>query len=95
MGTDASTPQADDGRLGTGDAASGSKSDELKSPKKGPLFSRGGVLTSTGGGTKQKTMNSFPSVPGLAAGAAVGEGSDDSLSTTERFLMWRGHGGPP
>jgi hypothetical protein len=34
-------------------------------------------------------------VPGLAAGAAVGEGSDDSLSTTERFLMWRGHGGPP
>lgn len=34
-----------------------------------------------------------PSVPGLAAGAALGEGMEDNLSTTERFLLWRGHGG--
>jgi hypothetical protein len=32
---------------------------------------------------------------GACAGAALGEGSDDNLSTTERFLRWNGHGGRP
>jgi hypothetical protein len=33
-----------------------------------------------------------PSVPGLDAGVAL-DGADDGLSTTERFLLWNGHGG--
>jgi hypothetical protein len=36
-----------------------------------------------------------PTFPGLASGAALDEGADDSLSTTERYLRWRGHGAPP
>jgi hypothetical protein len=33
-------------------------------------------------------------VPGLYAGVAL-DGLDDGLSTTERFLLWPGHGRPP
>jgi hypothetical protein len=33
-------------------------------------------------------------VPGLSAGVAL-DGLDDRLSTTERFMLWRGHGRPP
>jgi hypothetical protein len=33
-------------------------------------------------------------VPGLSAGVAL-DGLDDKLSTTERFLLWPGHGRPP
>ncbi|MHC2318383.1 hypothetical protein [Bradyrhizobium diazoefficiens] len=35
------------------------------------------------------------SVPGLNAGVALDKGSDDLLSTTERFYLWNGHGRPP
>lgn len=35
------------------------------------------------------------SVPGLDAGVALGDGSDDLLITTERFYLWNGHGRPP
>jgi hypothetical protein len=39
---------------------------------------------------------SGPSVPGgLYAGVALDEGADENLSTTERFLLWPGHGRPP
>jgi hypothetical protein len=31
-------------------------------------------------------------VPGLAAGAAVGDEADDGRSTTQKFLDWSGHG---
>jgi hypothetical protein len=33
-------------------------------------------------------------IPGLCAGAAL-DGSNDALNTTERYLLWKGHGGPP
>jgi hypothetical protein len=70
------------------------------SPKQGPLFSRGGVAATPGAGPKNENVYSTGplkalSIPSLAAGAALDQTADDKLSTTERFLLWRGHGGPP
>jgi hypothetical protein len=82
-------------------ADNGELNESSSSPQKGPLNGRGGVATTPGGSTAaggQKTnsmySSSFSSVPGLAAGVAL-DGLDDHLSTTERFLLWKGHGGPP
>jgi hypothetical protein len=95
-------PLAADPRSQPPDPAPQADVDDATSPQKGPFFSRGGVSTtatetSPGGGQNKKSHYSKPisSIPGLAAGAAVGEGSDDNLSTTQRFLLYRGHGGPP
>jgi hypothetical protein len=92
-------PLAADPRPATVDPAHQAASDDATSPQKGPFFSRGGVSTtstepSPGGGQNKKSHYSkpIPSIPGLAAGAAVGEGADDNLSTTETFLRWNGHG---
>jgi hypothetical protein len=101
----ASTPGTDDGRLPLMDADQGHldlKSENPKSPQKGTVFSDGGVhaspsAPSPGGGQNKNSHYSkptWPSVPGLAAGA-VFEGLDDKLSTTERFYLWNGHGRPP
>lgn len=75
-------------------------SDDATSPQKGPVFSRGGVSTSSpetspGGAQNNNTHYSKPisSIPGLSAGAAVGEGSDDNLSTTQRFYLYHNRGG--
>jgi hypothetical protein len=40
------------------------------------------------------TRSVGPSVPGLYAGVAL-DSADDGLSTTERFILWNGHGRPP
>ena len=34
-------------------------------------------------------------VAGQTAGVAIDQSTADKLNTTERFLLWRGHGGPP
>jgi hypothetical protein len=97
---------ADDSRRETADAApstadNGELNESSTSPKKGPLNARGGVATSTTGSTPtggQKTNShyskSIPTFPGQTSAIAL-DGCDDNLSTTERFLLWRGHGGPP
>jgi hypothetical protein len=92
--------QAAVARPATPDPTHQAASDDATSPQKGPLFSRGGVATtstetSPGGGQNKKSHYSkpFSSVAGACAGAAVGEGSDDSLSTTARFLNWSARGG--
>jgi hypothetical protein len=79
--------------------ASGSNSENLKSPKSGPPFDGSRVGGAAGAGQKTKiSMNStlprMPSVPGLFAGAALDE-SSDNRSTTEKYLSWTGHGRPP
>jgi hypothetical protein len=73
-------------------AAPDSNSKNLKPPNSGSPFSRDGVATTPAGSTKNKNMYSI--IPGLASGAAL-DGCDDNLSTTQRFLNWKGHGGPP
>jgi hypothetical protein len=92
--TDVVTPGTRDD--GDASGSSGSNSSELKSPKKGPLFSPGGDLTRAPAGAKKENVysNSRPSVPGLYAGAAFDE-SSDTRSTTEKYLTWSGHGRPP
>lgn len=75
------------------DPAPDSNYEMASSPKKGTVFSRGGVESTAAAGPKNKM--SYSTVPGLAAGTALDENADDKLSTTERFLNWRGHGGPP
>jgi hypothetical protein len=92
-------PLAADPRSATPDPAHQAASDDATSPQKGPFFSRGGVSTtstetSPGGGQNKNTHYSkpIPSIPGMCAGAAVGEDADDKLSTTEKFLRWNGHG---
>ena len=74
-----------------------SNSENLKSPNQGPLFSRGGVATTPGGSTPAGGKNTISNYPNpLSGGFAVAlDGLDDHLSTTERFLLWKGHGGPP
>ncbi|MGC1662515.1 MAG: hypothetical protein WA773_04115 [Bradyrhizobium sp.] len=74
-----------------------SNSENLKSPNQGPLFSRGGVATTPGGSTPAGGKNKISNYPNpLSGGFAVAlDGLDDHLSTTERFLLWKGHGGPP
>jgi hypothetical protein len=77
----------------TPDPASGSNSENLKSPKSGSPFdgSRVGGAAAAGQKTKISYSNS---VPGLYAGAAM-DGSADNRSTTEKYLTWSGHGRPP
>jgi hypothetical protein len=91
-------PSTAEPRPATDDAVS-PLDESSKSPKKGPLNPRGGVATTPGatnptGGQKTKMSYSNSTVPGLAAGAAL-DGLDDNLSTTQKFLNWKGHGGPP
>ena len=80
---------------------SDSNVENLKSPNQGPTFQRGlaadtAAETTPAGGKKNQDMYSSPIslIPGIASGAAL-DGLDDRLSTTQRFLFWRGHGGPP
>jgi hypothetical protein len=81
------------------DAAVSPLNESSKSWQKGPLLKPGGVATRpaetthTGGQNKISKYSNL-TVPGLAAGAAL-DGLDNSLSTTQRFLNWKGHGGPP
>jgi hypothetical protein len=77
--------------------ADASLNEGSSSPQKGPLNARGGVATTpaettpTGG---QNKISKYSTVPGLSAGFAL-DGLDDNLSTTQKFLNWKGHGGPP
>jgi hypothetical protein len=78
--------------------APGSNADNLKSPNSGSPFHGPRVDASTAEGKKNQSVYSKPTgplstVPGLAAGAAVGEGADDKLSTTERFYLYHNRGG--
>ena len=90
-------PSTADARPATAVNVEDSNSENPKSWEKGPLNARGGVAstpaeTSPAGG-KNKISN-YPSP--LSGGFAVAlDGLDDHLSTTERFLLWKGHGGPP
>jgi hypothetical protein len=88
---------SDDARPATDDAAVSPLDESSKSPMKGPLNARGGVLTTPGatnptGGTKQKTLNSFPSIPGQAAGVALDQSADANLSASEKSLLCFGGG---
>jgi hypothetical protein len=90
---------SDDPRPATDDAAVSPLNEGSSSWQKGPLLKPGGVATtpaetSPTGGQKTKMSYSNSTVPGLAAGAAL-DGLDDNLSTTQKFLNWRGHGRPP
>jgi hypothetical protein len=73
----------------TADHGDAPSKENLKSPQKGPLNGRGGVAEVTGGDKNRNFMKTFPSIPGLAAGAALDE-SADNRSTTEKFLNWSG-----
>jgi hypothetical protein len=89
-------PQAAVPRPQPSDPAHQAAADDAASPQKGPFSDRGGVSTipretSPGGG--QKKLAHYSNVPGLSAGAAVGEGADDKLSTTQRFYLYHNRGG--
>jgi hypothetical protein len=72
----------------------GDVSSDSKSAKKGTVFSGGGVETTAPAGQKNQNVYSktFPSFPGLAAGASL-DGSDDNRSTTQKYLDWSRRGG--
>jgi hypothetical protein len=95
-------PQYVDGRLiehqpATADPTPDSKFENLKSPNQGPTFSPGGVATTPAETTLAGGKNKISNYPNpLSGGFAVAlDGLDDNLSTTQRFLNWKGHGGPP
>jgi hypothetical protein len=87
-------PATVDPRPATVDDMPGSNFESLKISETGTPAHTGPRFDPAGSGQKKSDVYSTgPSVPGLFAGAAVGAGAHDNLSTTEKYLTWSGSGG--
>jgi hypothetical protein len=86
-------PATPDPRPSTPDHGDAPLDESSSSPQKGPLNGRGGVATITtepSSAGAQNKISKYSTIPGIAAGAALDESTDDNLSTTERFYLYSG-----